>query len=162
HDDKTPTPDEATDWPVRPDPFSTYRAGFEVRTYRRCRRVLMFHHFPELKAVGAECLVRSTDFVYADEQEPVAEHPTSYSCLASGQMLADLDGDGRLELVDLGGTVPGFQTRSASREWERFTAFEELPNLHWSDPSVRLVDLTGDGLPDVLIAADDTIDWYPS
>ena len=35
-------------WPVRPDPFSSCRAGFEVRTYRRCQRVLMFHHFPEL------------------------------------------------------------------------------------------------------------------
>ena len=28
------------------DPFSIYRAGFEVRTYRLCQRVLMFHHFP--------------------------------------------------------------------------------------------------------------------
>lgn len=51
-------------WSVRPDPFSTYRAGFEVRTYRRCQRVLMFHHFPEL---GSEpCLVRSTEFDYSD------------------------------------------------------------------------------------------------
>lgn len=51
-------------WPVRPDPFSVYRAGFEVRTYRRCHRVLMFHRFAEL---GPEpYLVRSTEFDYAD------------------------------------------------------------------------------------------------
>jgi RHS repeat-associated protein len=51
-------------WAVRPDPFSSHRAGFEVRTYRRCRRVLMFHRFAEL---GSEpCLVRSTEFDYAD------------------------------------------------------------------------------------------------
>ncbi len=51
-------------WAVRPDPFSSYRAGFEVRTYRRCRRVLMFHRFDEL---GDEpYLVRSTEFEYAD------------------------------------------------------------------------------------------------
>src|SRR5690606_30645242 len=51
-------------WMARPDPFSRYSAGFEVRTYRRCHRVLMFHHFEEL---GNEpCLVRSTDFDYAD------------------------------------------------------------------------------------------------
>jgi RHS repeat-associated protein len=51
-------------WTVRPDPFSTHRAGFEVRTYRRCRRVLMFHRFDEL---GDEpYLVRSTEFDYAD------------------------------------------------------------------------------------------------
>ena len=51
-------------WPVRPDPFSSYRSGFEVRAYRRCRRVLMFHRFEEL---GDEpCLVRSMEFDYAD------------------------------------------------------------------------------------------------
>ena len=56
--------DPGTPWVVRPDPFSTYRAGFEVRTYRRCRRVLVFHRFQEL---GAEpCLVKSTEFEYAD------------------------------------------------------------------------------------------------
>ena len=55
----TPAPDRA--WPCRHDPFSSYRAGFEVRTYRLCQRVLMFHHFPDEEGVGARCLVRSTD-----------------------------------------------------------------------------------------------------
>jgi RHS repeat-associated protein len=65
HHEQTPTPAEATAWAARLDPFSMARAGFELRTYRLCRRVLMFHDFPEL---GAEpCLVRSTDFSY-DEQ----------------------------------------------------------------------------------------------
>ena len=49
-------------WPVRPDAFSSYRSGFEVRTYRLCRRVLMFHRFDELERTPY--LVRSTDFVY--------------------------------------------------------------------------------------------------
>ncbi|MCB9300534.1 MAG: hypothetical protein H6566_07790 [Lewinellaceae bacterium] len=35
-------------WAARPDAFSTYRSGFEIRTYRLCRRVLMFHRFAEL------------------------------------------------------------------------------------------------------------------
>ena len=47
---------------MREDAFSTYRPGFEVRTYRLCRRVLMFHRIDEL---GPEpTLVRSTDFAY--------------------------------------------------------------------------------------------------
>lgn len=51
-------------WSVRPDSFSSYRAGFEVRTYRRCHRVLMFHKFPEL---GSDpYIVRSTEFEYSD------------------------------------------------------------------------------------------------
>lgn len=55
-------------WSVRPDPFSSYRSGFEVRTYRRCRRVLMFHHIPDLPTgeKGYDGLVRSTEFDYAD------------------------------------------------------------------------------------------------
>jgi RHS repeat-associated protein len=56
-------------WTVRLDPFSSYRAGFEVRTYRLCRRVLMFHHFPEELGI-ADCLVRTTEFVY--KENPVA------------------------------------------------------------------------------------------
>lgn len=32
-------------WAVRLDPFSIYQPGFEVRTYRLCRRILMYHHF---------------------------------------------------------------------------------------------------------------------
>ena len=49
-------PAEGSSWLVRSDPFSTYRAGFEVRTYRLCRRVLMFHHFPK-KLDVPDCLV---------------------------------------------------------------------------------------------------------
>ncbi len=62
HDQDVPTPAAAQPLPGRTDPFSSYRAGFEVRTYRLCRRVLMFHHFPTEEGVGENCLVRSTDF----------------------------------------------------------------------------------------------------
>ncbi|WP_179859915.1 SpvB/TcaC N-terminal domain-containing protein [Streptomyces sp. 1222.2] len=50
-------------WAARPDPFSSHRAGFEVRTYRRCRRVLMFHHIPDLPTGedGYEGLARPAD-----------------------------------------------------------------------------------------------------
>ncbi|WP_409071735.1 SpvB/TcaC N-terminal domain-containing protein [Burkholderia ubonensis] len=59
---------EGRSWDVRPDPFSSHRAGFEVRTYRRCRRVLMFHHIPDLPTGerGYDGLVRSTEFDYGD------------------------------------------------------------------------------------------------
>jgi hypothetical protein len=63
--DDNPTPTEARSWPPRPDAFSTYRAGFEVRTQRLCRRVLMFHRMDEAGAIGDDWhLVRSTDFGY--------------------------------------------------------------------------------------------------
>jgi RHS repeat-associated protein len=66
----------AQPWTVRPDPFSMHRPGFEVRSYRRCRRVLMFHHIPDLPTgePGYDGLVRSTEFDYADLDytQPVA------------------------------------------------------------------------------------------
>lgn len=52
------------DWAFRNDPFSEYKAGFEIRTTRLCRRVLQFHYFPEL--TGGSALVKSMDFAYAD------------------------------------------------------------------------------------------------
>jgi RHS repeat-associated protein len=64
-------------WSCRLDPFSSYRAGFEVRTTRLCQRVLMFHHFNREEGVGNDCLVRSTDFTYSSAGNTV------YSFLAA-------------------------------------------------------------------------------
>src|SRR5438477_211916 len=36
---------QAHTWPARPDPFSSHRTGFEVRTWRLCRRIMVFHDF---------------------------------------------------------------------------------------------------------------------
>jgi len=71
HDADLPTPEVQGSWACRPDPFSSYRAGFEVRTSRLCRRTLMFHHFEHEADVGSRCLVRSTDLAYLhDEAAP--------------------------------------------------------------------------------------------
>jgi RHS repeat-associated protein len=61
-------------WQRRQDPFSSYRSGFEVRTYRLCHRVLMFHHFPDELGVD-DYLVRSTEFNY--NEGPIASFITS-------------------------------------------------------------------------------------
>ena len=72
HDMVSPRPGDTGEWTSRKDPFSTYRSGFEVRTTRLCRRVLMFHHFvgTESSLVGTDCLVRSTDFTHAHDTHP--------------------------------------------------------------------------------------------
>ncbi|WP_433971889.1 SpvB/TcaC N-terminal domain-containing protein [Tunturiibacter lichenicola] len=66
-------PPAGTFWAARQDPFSTYRSCFEVRTYRLCRRALMFHHFPQELGV-ADYLVRSTEFNYSES--PIASFMT--------------------------------------------------------------------------------------
>ncbi|MBX3255088.1 MAG: hypothetical protein KF862_13175 [Chitinophagaceae bacterium] len=65
-----PTPEvvdnEEKAWLLRKDPFSDYRSGFEIRTYRLCRRMLMFHHFADELGI-VDYMVRSLDLGH-DEQ----------------------------------------------------------------------------------------------
>ena len=63
HATSDPQPQPTQPWALRQDAFSSYRAGFELRTYRLCQRVLMFHRFAELNA-GAPTLVKSTELHY--------------------------------------------------------------------------------------------------
>lgn len=67
HDGAIPTPAESQPWACRTDPFSDYRAGFEIRTWRLCRRILFFHRFVELNSIPGPVvptLVQSIDFTY--------------------------------------------------------------------------------------------------
>lgn len=64
HASVAPTPDDALDWSLRVDAFSSYRSGFELRTQRQCKRVLMFHRIDD---ADEAVLVKSTDFTYATE-----------------------------------------------------------------------------------------------
>ncbi|HMQ52011.1 MAG TPA: SpvB/TcaC N-terminal domain-containing protein [Anaerolineae bacterium] len=75
HDLSNQVHKEISPWSKRSDSFSSYRAGFEIRTHRLCRRVLMFHHFAELG--GEPCLVRSTDFDY--DETPLMSFLTAIS-----------------------------------------------------------------------------------
>jgi RHS repeat-associated protein len=268
HDDANPGINPSRDWPVRPDIFSSYRSGFEVRTYRRCRRFLMFHRFAELGPQPK--LVRSLQLDYEDFPYPqgfdtkseitfsgstqlgsvlravtssgyadnglqrsipplaftysrpqIAEvvntlEPGSYENLPIGadghqyrwldlngegiagvltekddawwykpnlgdgqlgaqQLVAqkpavgsgtrteffDLAGDGMPSLVQLDGLNTGFYKRTDTEAWSRFMPFQSQPNVRWGDGNLRFIDLTGDGLADILITEDDVIAWHP-
>ena len=250
-------------WAVRKDSFSTYRSGFEIRTHRLCRRVLMFHRFERELGTPA-ALVRSmslqyreksigsflervttfghrhlgdgryvtrslapADFFYADspledplfdgyelkevqpeslenlpaavgtddyrfvdldgegisgvlaEQdatwfykpnrgdgrlgavETVSLRPATANLASGQQQLMDLAGDGTLDLVELS-SAGGFYERTKDAKWEGFRPFDSLPVLSWADPNLRFVDLTGDGIADVLITEDDAFTWHRS
>jgi RHS repeat-associated protein len=81
HDLITPSVEEDLKWMARPDSFSTYRSGFEIRTYRRCRRVLMFHSFAELG--DTPCLVRSTDISFLENGSNEPEQSLIASFIAA-------------------------------------------------------------------------------
>jgi RHS repeat-associated protein len=74
HDKDSPTPGIQQPWPCRMDPFSEYKPGFEIRTYRLCQRILLFHTFKELNdgQSPAPYLVRSLDIAYRYFQNPAA------------------------------------------------------------------------------------------
>ncbi len=253
-------PDKTTtdNWPVREDPFSGFRAGFEVRTLRLCQRFLMMHYFKESELETAP-LVKSTDFQYennndlhlsmlvaikvtgyrkegntyrSSEMPPVSfkysefnpQERKSQSILAKtddlppyafsnpdfsffdlygdalpdllqtndqnyyywrnlGQgkidcrqsqqfspaeivlsdpnvAIGDMGGDGQADLVIETPQMAGFYEATPAGSWKPFRLFESTPTLNLRDPNTRLVDLTGDGLSDILITGDDHFFWF--
>jgi RHS repeat-associated protein len=69
HEELEPTLSGKPLWPVRRDVFSSMSAGFEMRSYRLCRRILMFHQHVSsgTKASTRPNLVTSIELSY-DEQ----------------------------------------------------------------------------------------------
>ncbi|MET8093017.1 SpvB/TcaC N-terminal domain-containing protein [Micromonospora sp. NPDC005220] len=130
-------------WDRRADAFSSYRAGFEVRTARLCRRVLMFHHFPGEPDVGSDCLVRSTDFGYASDP--------------AHTFLATVTQHGYRRVGDrfLSRALPSIEfsyTRPEIRGEVEEADPESLRNLPagFADPAHQWVDLHGEGVPGIL------------
>jgi RHS repeat-associated protein len=263
HDLSKPTPDDTqAPWTCRGDAFSTYRSCFEVRTYRRCRRLLMFHNFATGEA-PAWVPVRSTDLTYeavpADPSLPyysliesitqtgwmpdgaggyetsrlppielgyqppgldqtgqfvdafslenvtgsgarwtdvngeglkglltedesawyykrnvstwnreggptqarfeplvvVAEKPS-----VPGLTLTDLNGDGNLCAVKLAPPDPGWFEYTPDTGWSPFRSLQATASVDWQSPELRIVDVTGDGLADVLICEDEAFSWH--
>ncbi|GGO53673.1 SpvB/TcaC N-terminal domain-containing protein [Streptomyces lasiicapitis] len=267
--------DASGTWPVRPDPFSSYRAGFEIRTHRRCAAVLMFHRIPDL---GPDpYLVRSTEFGYRDlkadsqvapEEQlahqgstriasflmsvtqsgylrqpdgrylrssmppveftyskptidqtvhtlddesqrnlpigldghvyqwidldgvglpgaltvqsgtwywkanlgdgrlgpltPLRDAPAAVTPGTGRGQLLDLQGDGRLDAAVLDGPSPGFSSRTEDGSWTAYRALCAVPAVRFDDPNLRFVDLTSDGLADILVTEGDSFTWYGS
>ena len=265
-------------WTSRPDPFSVYRSGFEIRTYRRVQRLLFFNNFPGEASIGPYGLVRSVDLSYSDELAPPDPQTPVYTFLVSlaqtgyrtdGQgrhsrslpplefdysrpkldptirtadrdSLSDLpegvdgarfrwldldgeglsgilyptpdawyykrnlsaaniaeqadktelitpkfgplreivhapghgdavrrqfltlDGDGMVDVAALSGVEPGYYARTAERDFAPFKRFDALPQLDWNDPNIKFIDVTGDGLADVLISEDGLFTFHAS
>lgn len=71
HDDSEPIQadihQEKATWTCRKDPFSSYLPGFDLRTYRQCRRILVFHCFDAPADLPINpYLVRSLRLFYDD------------------------------------------------------------------------------------------------
>lgn len=58
-------PAPGAEWEYRNDAFSEYRSGFEIRTNRLCKSVLLYHrNFEPGDLPGGEALIKALHFVY--------------------------------------------------------------------------------------------------
>lgn len=254
--DAAPHYEEQYPWALRPDTFSSFRSGFDIRTYRLCRRILMFHHF-EAELGVKNYLVKAThleydenpiatrmlsvthtgyrrdaqgeyvaksfppvSFAYTEQkidetiysihaedlpnapqgidgqmyqfndlygeglngilkqngtawyykrnlgdgrfgpQELVAETP-SLSAGAQVQ-ITDFGGDGLTDMLVQTGDLNGYFELSEEGRWSHFRPFAHPVNFSLNDPALRMIDLDGNGIPDIAITEDDCLVWYPA
>lgn len=91
HDQATPIPKdiniEKNEWPCRKDPFSSYRSGFEIRTYRRCNRVMVLHCFDAPDLPHNPYLVKSLELFYDDDLDLKGNNNKieGFSCLVKAR-----------------------------------------------------------------------------
>ena len=250
--------DKIKDWDFRPDAFSDYKPGFEIRTSRLCKRVMLFHHFSganeyeglvksvdfeydtssvqeftflktitsrgyfkkpdgtysskklpslefeyqkqvwnsEVKSISADALVHAPvgfddqQYQFTDlfgeglsgllseqaggwyykhnmgdgnfEQAKLVSPKPSFAGLGGVLQLADLDADGGKQLVSYNTEPKGYFELDDENEWEGFKSFKTLPVVDFGDPNTRMLDLNGDGLPEVVISEEKAFTWYPS
>ena len=132
----------------RPDPFSDYRAGFEIRTRRRCKWIIVRTH-PTADPKD-DLLVHAYELIYADEHRGGADPGLSNgaSLLARVNIIGfDDQGVGVREMPPLDFSYSGFTPAK-----RRFITLQGkgLPATSLANPDIELVDLFGHGLPDVL------------
>ena len=274
HDASIPTPHEALkqSWDYRPDSFSSYRSGFEIRTYRLCKRVLMFHKFDELgttpylvssldleyessskdssqkseitylNSVTQSGYIRKPDDSYFKKSLPPMEFEyerlkwnrniktvspeniinapvgltnnyqwvdfygegisgilteqgegwyyksryyksnlgdvdedgevaftiaqkvipkPSFTGLATGVLsIQDLAANGEKQIVVNSPDLKGYFELAHDKNWKPFQAFEQIANINLQDPNTRLIDLNGDGQPELVVTEENVFAWY--
>jgi RHS repeat-associated protein len=249
----------------RSDPFSGYHAGFEVRTHRLCRNIMLFHCFdPKEYGTDTPVLTRSLSLAYRetgtlsfleevretgysynngaydskslapltfgysdfqpdqqsfrvleeqdgrsfigvnaypyqlvdlygegipgilysegasilyrrplgvrenpeasapgyDDLEEVLSFPIDRQTSGDAYMLADVTGNGRLDLMASMPQQAGFYAQKPDCTWEPFYPFAEFP-ADFHHPGMRMADITGRGLADLIIIDREEVRVYP-
>ena len=251
--DEVPFYDEEYNWQIRPDMFSSFRSGFDIRTYRLCRQILMYHHFEQELGIP-HYLVKSTrfgldenpiatqlktithtgyrwdgsayiqksfppvEFQYTEQkidesiytiqsselpnapqgidgqnyqfndlfgeglpgilsqkggawyykrnegdgkfgaQRQVAEIP---SLAVNAQVqISDYGGNGLTDVLVQNNTLNGYYELNEEHEWSAFKPFNHPLNINLNDPNIRMLDLDGNGIADILLTENDCMVWY--
>ncbi|MFJ4617145.1 SpvB/TcaC N-terminal domain-containing protein [Streptomyces sp. NPDC088812] len=150
HDPERPGPEPDRRWSPRPDPFSSRRGGFELRTERLCRRLLMFHSFPLEPGVGDDCLVAATELTYAPAPAPDAAVRPVYAELTAvthARFRRRSGGEYRRKAFP---PVEMAYSQAAVRHEAEAVEPRELARLPHGPGRLRWLDLHGEGIPGVL------------
>lgn len=135
----------------RPDPFSAYKAGFEIRTTRRCTGIEISTH------ADAARLTRAYRLVYLDQVDAQAAPANGTSLLHSIEV-EGVDGDAREKLPPLEFGYTGFDP--GRRRYQALSGVSgALPDRSLAHPDFELADLFGRGLPVVVQIGDTARYW---
>ncbi|WP_424095129.1 toxin TcdB middle/C-terminal domain-containing protein [Moorena producens] len=110
---------------------------------------------PEAKENGKDGAAVS----YSPPQTPQA-FPIERNVQGATQRLMDLTGNGQMNLVVSRGTTTGYYEANSDRTWQSFQTFPSFPT-DFNNPENQLLDMTGDGLTDILRMDSDRIWIYP-
>lgn len=126
---------------ARPDRLSGCRAGFEVATARRCKWIVVSTHADPAIAKP----VRAYELVYRDEIE-AGDEATSL-LVRIGEIGFDDDGIGHREAPPIEFAYTRFEPAR-----RRFSTLQgpAIPAVSLAAPGTELVDLFGNGLPDIV------------
>lgn len=137
-------------WAVRPDPYSSYVSGFEIRTYRLCTKIQMVHIFPD--ELGDPFIVKELAFTYKNSQQYNPVQFQAMSMLTSAILTGyrkELEHSQVLPAIDFGYSTfqppltPEFKMLSLNAG--------TIPG--YLNPTQYLpIDLYGDGLPGFLLS----------
>lgn len=150
HDELSPGPTPSQAWATRQDPFSSFRSGFEIRTHRLCRRILIFHS-RALFNTNNGVLVGSLNLTHAEDPSGTTLSAISYTGHRNDngevteRSLPPLKFRYTQPSVDDSFQVVGRQS------------VENIPN-GLNDVRYRWVDLFGEGIPGVLCETQQA--WY--
>ena len=135
----------------RPDPFSSYKAGFEIRTTRRCTQIEISTH------ADTDRVVKIYRLIYLDAFDP-KQAPANGTSLLQGIEVQGIDGAliERLPPLEFGYT----SFDPSLRRYQSLTAVGgSMPDRSLAHPDYELADLFGRGLPDVIQIGDAQRYW---
>lgn len=133
-------------WQARSDAFSNFAYGFELRTQRLCRQVLMFHRFPH--ELGDEpVLVKRLLIDYRQTS-------LGYEHLSAAHVQAYAEQTTAENRPPVEFTYSTFELSADSSTWQ---PFESMPRLN-DRQHYQWVDLYGEGLAGVLYRT--SVGWY--